>query len=288
MRTVIVTGVSTGIGHGVAAVLIELGIHVCGSVRSTEDAERLRAEWGESFTPLLFDITDERAVRESAAVVDKLLEGETLFGLVNNAGVAIPGPLLYLPIEDFRRQFEVNLIGALIVTQAFARLLGADHHRTGRPGRIVNISSIGGRMAGPFLGAYSASKFALEGLSESLRRELMIHGIDVIVVGPGAVATPIWDKAERLDVAPFAATEYAASIEAFKSSLIAEGRSGYPPERIGRVVARALHSRHPRVRYGFSVVPRPLRTWVIPQLVSKRAADRYVARSLGWNRGRPG
>lgn len=287
MRTVIVTGVSTGIGHSVAKVLIDRGFRVYGSVRNNEDAERLGAEWGEAFTPLRFDITDERAVKESAAVVEEALDGETLFGLVNNAGVAVPGPLIYLPIDDFRRQIEVNLTGALIVTQAFVGLLGADKRHRGRPGRIVNISSIGGRMAGPFLGAYSASKFALEGLSESLRRELMIHGIDVIVVGPGGVSTPIWDKAERLDMSPLSGTEYIGSLGLFRSYMIRSGRTGYPPERIGRVVAKALTAPHPRVRYGFSVVPHPLRNWVLPQLVSKRTADRFVARSLGLNRKRP-
>ncbi|HUZ18581.1 MAG TPA: SDR family oxidoreductase [Spirochaetia bacterium] len=287
MRTVIVTGVSTGIGHGVAKVLLERGFRVCGSVRNKEDAERLGAEWGESFTALQFDITDERAVKESAAVVEKALAGETLSGLVNNAGVAVPGPLIYLPIDDFRRQIEVNLTGALIVTQAFVGLLRSDEKHTGRPGRIVNISSIGGRMAGPFLGAYSASKFALEGLSESLRRELMIHGIDVIVVGPGAVSTPIWDKAEQLDTSPFEKTEYARSLESFRSYMLRNGRNGYPAERIGRVVAKALTASNPRTRYGFSVVPQPLRNWVIPQLVSKRTADRFVARSLGLNPKRP-
>ena len=163
-------------------------------------------EFGANFTPLIFDVTDEAAVAAGAKQVEAALGGETLFGLVNNAGIAVPGPLLYLKIEDFKRQIDVNLTGQLVVTQAFAPLLGADRSRKGAPGRIVMISSVGGRNALPFVGAYNASKFGLEGMSESLRRELMIFGVDVIIVAPGTVATPIWDKADAVDAAPFANT----------------------------------------------------------------------------------
>ena len=206
MRTVVVTGVSTGIGWGCVRVLVANGFHVFGSVRKQTDADRLTKAFGEQFTPLIFDVTDEKAVSAAAREVATALAGETLFGLVNNAGIAMPGPLLYLKIDDFDPQIMVNLAGPLIVTQAFAPLLGADRSRKGTPGRIVMISSLGGKNASPFLGAYCASKFGLEGMSESLRRELMIFGIDVIVVAPGFVATPIWDKADAVDVAPFGNT----------------------------------------------------------------------------------
>src|SRR4051794_19203021 len=211
MRSVVVTGASTGIGYGAAKVLTERGFRVFGSVRSEADAGRLQAALGRDFSPLLFDVTDEAAVQASAARVRQALEGEPLFGLVNNAGIAVHGPLLYVPIEEFRQQLEVNLTGQLIVTQAFAPLLVAGGVAAGpmpaavRAGRIVMMSSIGGRNASPFIGPYNASKFALEGLSESLRRELMLFGIDVIIIAPGAVATPIWEKADRRDVERFAA-----------------------------------------------------------------------------------
>src|SRR5580704_2060991 len=203
MQSIVVTGVSTGIGWGCVKVLVASGFRVFGSVRKQADAERLTKEFGANFTPLIFAVTDEAAVAASAKQVEAALAGETLSGLVNNAGIAVPGPLLYLKIEDFERQIAVNLTGPLIVTQAFAPLLGMNRSRGQEPGRIVMISSAGGKNGPPFLGSYSASKFGLEGMSESLRRELMMFGIDVIIVAPGAVATPIWDKAEQVDVTQY-------------------------------------------------------------------------------------
>jgi NAD(P)-dependent dehydrogenase (short-subunit alcohol dehydrogenase family) len=282
MPSVVVTGVSSGIGWGTAKVLLQHGFQVFGSVRKREDADRLSDEWGEAFTPLLFDITDEQAVKLAAAVVRDRLQGQTLFGLVNNAGVAVPAPLIYQPISDFRQQLEVNLIGPLIVTQAFVDLLGADHQRSGRPGRIINVSSIGGKIAGPFLGAYHVSKFGMEGFSDSLRRELMIHGIDVIVVGPGSVATAIWDKAEQVDLSPFQHTEYASAMEPFRQYMIEGGRKGYSPEHLGEVIWQALTTSHPRVRY--AVVPHPLRNWIIPRLLPRRRVDALIANNLGLKR----
>src|SRR5579859_754519 len=270
MSSVVVTGVSSGIGWGTAKVLLQQGFQVFGSVRKSEDADRLSAEWGESFTPLLFDITDEQAVKSAAAVVRDHLQGQTLFGLVNNAGIAVPAPLIYQPISEYRQQLEVNLVGPLIVTQAFVDLLGADHRRRGRPGRIINISSIGGKLAGPFLGAYHASKFGMEGFSDSLRIELMVHGIDVIVIGPGAVATAIWDKAEQVDISAYENSEYAQALKAYRAYMIEGGRKGYTPERLGEIVWRALTTSHPPVRYGYAVVPRPLFNWIIPRLLPKR------------------
>ena len=174
MKQVVITGVSTGIGHASAKVLLERGFRVFGSVRNSEDADRLQSEFGEMFVPLLFDVTDESAVQAEAARVSQILGTDTLDGLVNNAGIEVAGPLAYLATDQFRYQLEVNLLGPFIVTKAFLPLLGADPARKGKPGRIVNISSTSGRIAGPFAGAYAASKFGLEGFSESLRRELIL------------------------------------------------------------------------------------------------------------------
>src|SRR5215216_3495626 len=169
MQSVVVTGVSTGIGWGITKVLIQKGFRVFGSVRKIEDAERLSKEFGTEFVPLIFDVTDEVAVQAAAQQVRERLTGETLFGLVNNAGIAVPGPLMHLPTDDFRHQLEVNLVSVLIVTKAFAPLLGVDRSLRGHPGRIINMSSVGGKNASPFVGAYSASKHGLEGFSEALR-----------------------------------------------------------------------------------------------------------------------
>lgn len=277
MRTVVVTGASTGIGRGCAAVLLQKGFRVFGSVRSRDDTDRLAGELGERFAPLIFDITDRDAVQRSAGAVAEALGGDALFGLVNNAGIAVPGPLLYLDIEEFRRQLEVNVTGQLIVTQAFAPLLQSSGAQ--KPGRIVMISSVGGRNASPFIGAYSASKFALEGMSESLRRELMLQGIDVIMVAPGAIATPIWDKAEQMDITRYADTPYAATLVAVRDYMLANGRKGLKPEQVGRIVWHALTTAKPKTRY--VITPDPLQNLLANHL-PKRVVDRMIAARLGW------
>ena len=278
MKSVVVTGTSTGIGWGIAKVLTSKGFRVFGSVRKPADAERLKAEFGPNFVPLLFDVTDEAAVKAAADQVRAVLGGARLFGLVNNAGVAVAGPLLELPIEEFRRQLDINLVGVVIVTKAFAPLIGTDPRLTGTPGRIINISSVGGRNAIPFLAPYNASKFALEGLSESLRRELLPFGIDVIVVAPGAVATPIWSKAEQVDVAPFAGTPYAPALERMRSYMLNLGKNGLRPERIGEVVLNALTAASPKVRY--AATPNPLQDFLARRL-PKRVVDRMIGARLG-------
>lgn len=183
MKSVVITGASTGIGFACSKLLLARGFRVFGSVRKQADADRLRGELGANFMPLLFDVTDEAAVKAAAGEVRAALKGETLAGLVNNAGIAVAGPVTELPIAQFRHQMEVNVIGPVIATQAFAPLLGADPAMTGERGRIVMISSVAGRNGNPLMAPYSTSKHAVEGLSESLRRELMLFGIDVIEIG---------------------------------------------------------------------------------------------------------
>ncbi len=280
MQSVVVTGVSTGIGWGITKILIQQGFRVFGSVRKTQDAERLSKEFGEKFVPLRFDVTDEAGVQAAARRVREQLNGETLFGLVNNAGIAVPAPLTHQSTDDFRHQIEVNLVSVLIVTKAFLPLLGSDRSLRGNLGRIINISSVGGKVGGPFLGAYAASKHGLEGFSESLRRELMLYGIDVIIVGPGSVATPIWDKAEKADSSMYADTEYVEAARRVKEYMIRDGRNGYPPEKVGEVVWHALTTPKPRVRY--AVVPGNFLSRLIPMLLPKRFIDRIIARNLGF------
>jgi NAD(P)-dependent dehydrogenase (short-subunit alcohol dehydrogenase family) len=283
MRTVVVTGTSTGIGYAAAQVLIKAGMHVFGSVRRPADAERLQRELGPAFSPLVFDVTDAPAVKAAADEVERHLDGQTLFGLVNNAGVAFPGPLVHLPIDDFRRQLEVNLTAQLFVTQTFAPMLGMDETRKGPPGRIVMMSSIGGRNASPFAGAYSASKFGMEGMSEALRRELLLFGIDVVIVAPGAVATPIWDKVDELEDGTFGHTRYAPALNAMKAFAVESGRHGLPAETIGRAVLTALTTPRPKTRY--TLTPQPWQFFVV-RFFPKRLVDRLIARRLGWSRPR--
>lgn len=284
MQSVVVTGVSTGIGWAITKILIQQGFRVFGSVRKEADAERLAGEFGADFVPLIFDVTDEEKVQAAAKQVQAQLNGETLFGLVNNAGIAVPGPLMHLPIADFRRQMEVNLVAQLVVTQAFLPILGADRSLKGKPGRIVNISSVSGKNGSPFVGAYATSKHAFEGFSESLRRELMLYGIDVIIVGPGPIATPIWDKANQTDLSLYQNTEYAEALRRFQKYAIESGRNGFPPEKVGQVVLRALTSPRPRVRY--AVVPGNPIINILQEILPKRVLDGIIASGLGFKQKR--
>ncbi|MBV8977129.1 MAG: SDR family oxidoreductase [Alphaproteobacteria bacterium] len=278
MKSVVVTGSSTGIGWGASKVLIQNGFRVFGSVRKPQDGERLKTEFGANFVPLLFDVTDAAAVNRAADQVAQALGNETLFGLVNNAGIAVAGPLLYLKIDELRHQLDVNLVAQVSVTQAFAPLLGADRSRKGKPGRIVMISSVGGRNANPFLGPYCASKFGLEGLAESLRRELMLFGIDVIVIAPGAVATAIWDKADKIDATPYDNTPYREPLDRIRKYMIANGPKGLKPERLGAAIHRALTAAHPKVRY--TLTPDPIQNFVM-NTFPKRMVDRMIGGRLG-------
>ena len=281
MQSIVVTGVSTGIGLEAVKVLIQHGFRVFGSVRNAQDAEWLAREFGETFIPLIFDITDEGSVQVAAQSVREKLNGETLFGLVNNAGIAVPAPLMHQPTEDFRHQIEVNLIGALIVTKAFLPLLGSDRSLRGNPGRIINISSTAGKKGNPFVGAYTASKHGLEGFSESLRRELMLYGIDVIIVAPGSVATPIWDKAESADLSAYENTDYAEAARRVQETMVRDGRNGLPAQKVGEIILHALTTSRPRVRY--AVIPGNFLNRagrVIRMLLPKRLMDRIIARKL--------
>lgn len=279
MPDVVITGVSTGIGHAAAGTLISRGFRVFGSVRREADAERLSAELGEGFVPLLFDVTDESAVNAAAERVRGMLAGTTLAGLVNNAGIAVPGPLLEIDSDEFRHQLEVNLVGPFMVTRAFASLLGADNSLSGKPGRIVNISSVAGIRAMPFLGPYAASKFALEGYSEALRRELLLYGIDVIVIGPGPVKTAIWDKAEELDTSRYADSPYGEIMQKFSRLFIGQGRNGYPAEKLAELIYTALTTPKPKVRY--AAEKGRLAEKVVRSVASPRALDRLIGKTLG-------
>ena len=278
MRSVVVTGASTGIGWATAKLLLDKGFRVFGSVRKQADADRLKSEFGSNFTPLLFDVTDEAAVLAAAREVRAALSGETLAGLVNNAGIAVAGPVLELAVDEFRRQMDVNVIGPIISTQAFGPLLGSEASLKGPKGRIVMISSVAGKNGNPFTPAYSASKHAIEGLSESLRRELMLFGIDVIIIAPGAVKTPIWSKAEEVDFSRYENSPYFSALQKVRAFTLNLGSIGLPAERIAEAVYTALTSAHPKVRY--QITPDPMRH-LITAILPKRMVDKIIAKRLG-------
>jgi NAD(P)-dependent dehydrogenase (short-subunit alcohol dehydrogenase family) len=278
MQSVVITGTSTGIGWGTAKVLLDRGFRVFGSVRKQEDADRLKDEFGANFTPLLFDVTDEAQVLAAARDVRAELEGETLAGLVNNAGIAVAGPVLELSADEFRRQMDVNVIGPIIATQAFGPLLGADPSLHGPKGRIVMISSVAGKNGNPLMSAYSTSKHAVEGLSESLRREMMLFGIDVIIIAPGPVKTPIWGKADDVDISRYTNSPFFPALQRIRKFMLQLGESGLPAEKIGELIHHVLTAPNPRVRYQISPDPmRHLMTAILP----KRMVDRIIAKRLG-------
>jgi NAD(P)-dependent dehydrogenase (short-subunit alcohol dehydrogenase family) len=274
MDSVVVTGVSTGIGQAIARDLARAGFFVFGGVRRIEDAAALAAECGAAFAPLVFDVTDDRQVAAAAAQVAERLGGEPLWGLVNNAGIAVPGPLRYVPLDAVRQQLEVNVIGVLRVTRAFLPLmLRAPLAPRGR-GRVVNMSSVSGRFASPFFGPYAASKHALEAISDSWRRELLPQGVDVVTIEPGHIRTPIWEKAA--DLSPYRETEYGAALARLKE--LVSRRAGLPPEAVSRVVVRALTRRRPRTRYVVS--DNVWLGWYLPRVLPDRWFDALAASRL--------
>lgn len=248
-RFVVITGASHGIGEATALRLARLGFHVFAGVRRTADGESLRERVPGAITPLLFDVTDEAAIRAAAERATETVGGAGLAGLVNNAGVVVPGPLECLPVDVVRRQLEVNLLGPLAVTQSFLPLL-----RQAR-GRIVNVGSIGGRMAVPFVGAYHASKAALAAMTDALRAELRPWGIEVSLIEPGNVATPLWQAslatADELEkrMPPRYHELYGRTVAAVRAWVPRAVAGATHPDRVARAVEHALTARWPRTRY---------------------------------------
>jgi NAD(P)-dependent dehydrogenase (short-subunit alcohol dehydrogenase family) len=251
MKSVVVTGTSTGIGSATVTELVRHGFHVWATVRTDADAKTLRAAHPESVSVLRMDLTDVDSVRAAGEAV---CAAGPLHGLVNNAGVALPGPLEHVPMDLFRRQVEVNLIAQLAVTQAMMPALRSARNG-GADARIVMVGSIGGRIAGPMLGGYHASKFGLVGLTDSLRAELAPSAIPVVLIEPGAIATAIWGRGkaagdEMAEQLPDQARErYGRQVAAARANATRAEEKGLPPERVARVVREALTARRPRPRY---------------------------------------
>lgn len=271
----LITGASSGIGRATALRLARRGHVVHAGVRSREDGEQLVAAGDGELRPVRLDVTDSAEIKLAAEEIGDV----PLAGLVNNAGIAAGGPLEVLDLEELRKVLEINLIGAVAVSQVF---LGAV--RKGK-GRIVNVTSIGGRVATPFMGPYVASKFGLEALTDAMRMELRPWGIDVIAVEPGSVDTGIWSKGnEQIDQMLANLGEdgkrlYADSLEGMKGALTSTADRGIKPDRAARVIERALTARHPRARYLVGADARGMLT--LRKLLPARLADRLYLRGLG-------
>ena len=279
MEHVVVTGASTGIGRACVDYLTARGFVVWGSVRRQEDADQLKQQYGDQFRGLLFDVTDRDAIDVAAAQVKQEIGDNTLSGLVNNAGVAESGPLKDIDPQNVRTQIEINVLGPLLVTQAFLPLLGAETGGTKKPGRIVNMSSVSGKRALPFLGPYAMSKFAFEAQSDALRRELMLYGIDVIVVEPGPIVTPIWDKAAEIDVSAYQHSDYYPILEKFQAMTIERGKQGLPAEEVAKVVHQALTLARPKTRY--VVIRNKFLSSTLLSWLPDRLLDKLIGRRLG-------
>lgn len=273
LGTVLITGASRGIGAACAVHLARAGFRVVAAVRREPDAASLLARAAERLVTVHLDVTDAASIAGAVATAGEVAGPQGLTGLVNNAAIAVAAPLEFVPLDDVRQQLEVNVIGALAVTQAALPLL-----RQSR-GRIVNISSVNGRVAVPFLGPYCASKFALEALSDALRMELARWGIPVSVIEPGAVSTPMWESAIARAAAvarrmPAAARErYGRALDALERHARRMPRVAMPPDRVARVVGRALTARRPRARYPVGGVARAAN---LVRLLPARLADRLI------------
>jgi NAD(P)-dependent dehydrogenase (short-subunit alcohol dehydrogenase family) len=273
--SVVVTGASKGIGRATALFLALRGFRVFAGVRSASDGEKLSRDGGERLSPLSLEVTDHDGAADAAQEVAQQVGDGGIQGLVNNAGIVVGGPLEGLPIDDFRHQLEVNLVGVLAVTKAFLPLL-----RSGN-GRIVNVSSINGRMVTPFATPYAVSKFALEALSDGLRMELRRWGIRVSVIQPGAIDTPIWETSQlrAVEIAermPESTRELYGGVIRSITEMSRRPQHAIPPERVARVIHHALAARRPRTRYlvGLDARVGALLRKVLPD----RAMDRILLR----------
>jgi NAD(P)-dependent dehydrogenase (short-subunit alcohol dehydrogenase family) len=274
---VVVTGASSGIGRATATALCERGLRVLAGVRSDADAARFDDAAG--IEPLIVDITEAADVAAVAERVDTLAgNGFTLRALVNNAGIAVNAPVETIPLSEWRRQFEVNFFGHVAMTQALLPAL------LDSGGRVVNVSSIGGRVAGPTFGAYAASKFALEAMSDSLRREMGRLGVDVVVVEPGAVGTPIWDKGKSTfhdlsaDMSVEQRERYGDLVSTMLEQAEAMARGGIAPASAASVIVRAIEARRPRTRY---LIGRDAKVAArLARVVPDRLLDAFIARGL--------
>jgi len=273
MKSILVTGSSSGIGASICEYFSQIGWKVFGSVRNSNDGERLGEICGNNFIPLIFDVTDADAIKAAANLVESHLGAKGLDCLVNNAGINISGPLEYLESDEIRKVFEVNVMGPLNCSQAFLPLL-----KKSSLAKIINISSMAGKIGLPMQGSYCASKFALEGMSESMRRELQIHNIKVVVIGPGAIESSIWDKFEKdKKEEQYKNTEYASAITKLDGTLKRARSIAIPAIKVSKKVEMIVNSKNPKPRYVvagitdkmLNLIPRKILDIVFKRLLAK-------------------
>ena len=275
---VLVTGASTGIGRATALHLDGLGFRVFAGVRKRGDAESLDEEGSERLEPVMIDVTDEGMIENTRERIGEVTGGR-LAGLVNNAGVAIAGGTEFVPLDELRRQLEINVVGQVAVTQAFLPMIRA------AKGRVILMSSIGGRSALPFLLPYGASKHALEAMGDSLRGEMRSFGVEVSIIEPGSIATPIWAKGEsqaeglRSAMTPEQLEVYGDTLEKFADVARETGEEGEPPIEVAKAIEHALTADKPKTRY---LIGRRAKVQaVLKKVLPDRVLDRLIASQLG-------
>jgi len=281
MRTILITGVSTGIGRAIAEeLLVTSEFYVIGSVRKKGDALYLSEKYDKIFYEVIFDVTKKEEIEEGKKEVENILSENNsyLSCVINNAGIALGGPVRYLDVDVFRKQFEVNFFGLIEVTKCFMNLL-IESNKYKMKNKIINIGSISGKRSYPFVGPYTASKHALEGFTDALRRELMIHDLDVVLIQPGPIRTPIWEKAPDIEDNPFLKTEYEIPLRKFNKGYIKLGVDGFPPKVIGERVVKIMKTNKPKTRY--VITPRIFKNFLIPGFLPDRWVDKMTGKMLG-------
>ena len=279
MKKIVITGVSTGIGFASAKILCDAGYKVYGSVRNEEDANRVVNKLGKNYEPLIFDVTDPKGILSAAKTVKESLDNkEHVTALINNSGVAMGGPVSLIKTDIFRKQFDVNFFGLIDVTKAFLMMLGASQNSQ-KQGKIINISSVSGRRANPFVAPYCASKFAVEAFSDSLRRELLIYGVDVILIEPGPIKTAIWDKVPDVENNEFIGTDYESSLKSFYNMFIKMGKKGWDADIIGDLIKNIIENPKPKTRY--VATPKRFTNFTLSGILSDRMMDKLIGKKLG-------
>ncbi|WP_456461445.1 SDR family NAD(P)-dependent oxidoreductase [Reichenbachiella sp.] len=274
---ILITGASTGIGAACVKKFIKEGYAVYGSVRKQEDADRLVEELGNDFHPLLFDVTDEEAIKKVAVELTTELDGQGLQLLINNAGIAVTGAVELLDIDAFRKQYEVNYFGLIAVTKAFLPLLGAIENCSFEPGKIINMSSIASKRTMPFMTPYAGSKAAVDSFTEGLRRELLIYGIDAVTINPGPIRTPIWEKIDvKMNLVE--GTIYEPILKRFIKLVDKESKDAIEADVFANRVFKTFRSKNPKV--SDVVIKNKLLKYNLLSLISARRIDGFIKKIL--------